>query len=268
MVFMSKEFASGLLNSAVYVAIATALISVWGVLYQESYYNYFGINPNLAGIELDTLTLTNGGIVSAVSLLVIITIIGLVALYQNGLRKNRIITELVRDVALYSLGIMVLVVAFIVTRPESFKDFIPIVGGLLTIGAQIYISVTKRYSFYKEVKTQQRFKYIIEKYNQSHKKTTDSGIYVPKYILGIIGVIFFIVITISAVKQTAFMHANTQESFTILNRSSDRIQLIVVARNRDGYIVKDYDTKLKTFQPGYKVMKGSDKQTFELVEIE
>mgnify|MGYP000926004374 CR=1 FL=1 len=268
---VSKDYLSGLLNSALIVAGITALVSVYGMTYQLGYYDYFGINPVVAGIEIDILTLANGGFYPAISLITIVGLVGLVVLYQKWLETNPIRTRLVRNIIGYILFFALMVIAIFASSKEPLSERIPIFLSTTVIVAQLFYSTVVKYKHAKALDDHEKlyklFLASLAGYEPDEPKKAKNKKTYPLSIIGPIACVLFISVSLTLVKELAFTNASVQQDFTVLNADNERIQTVVIARSKDGLIVKEYDTKIGFFFNDYRIIQNANDLRFSVQEL-
>src|SRR3990167_8467037 len=122
-----------LLNSAVYLACATVFISIVGLLYQIGYYGYFGINPLIAGIEIDVLSMTNGSMVPVTISALSVVLLGVILLYRKAHERDHLLANFVLRTIVVVVGIIA-ITATLVYRQVEWPTAISVLASLGAIG--------------------------------------------------------------------------------------------------------------------------------------
>jgi len=248
-----------LFNGAIYVAVTTAFLSVMGVLYQAGYYSYFGINPVIAGIPLDTLTITNGSVVPIASAIVAFLGLGAFILYRKAQASDLILTSFLLKVVVLAIAILSI---FIVTASED-KNIVTILSAAASALVILINVFAELPNLRKYLKLRKQLLDWDAFFDNSERKMTQNFNY--KLLLLAIGATM--IMSLSSAHEVARTVAQGQRVFTtIANDSGGNFIEVVVARGEGGLIVKLFDPELDAWEPGYYIAK-EDNQTFVMKNI-
>lgn len=249
-----------LLNSAVYLACATVFISIVGLLYQIGYYGYFGINPLIAGIEIDVLSMTNGSMVPVTIAALSVVLLGVILLYRKAHERDHLLANFVLRTIVVVVGIIA-ITATLVYRQVEWPTAISVLASLGAIGVTIVTSFRTLVKHRRMQPSIDEFERLIQADTKKSKWTLRPALFMAIIIASTV------LMSLGTVKEIGNSNARSQREFTsIASTSGSEIVEVVIARGKSGLIVKRFNTGIDVWEQGYYIL-SEEKRIFVIRQL-
>ena len=261
----SFDVFSSVLNSAIYIAVATALTTLIASAFQLGYFSYFGIDPTIIGIQIDTFSMiSSGGLIASV-LVMVVVIWAVTHKLKEYKRENPIGFTVTADV-LVVIFVALTTFAFFKLRNEDTPAIVVYANVIILILVPIILVILLILSMYLSKKHNQRFltahAQLYEDLFSDDSKPKSKNFNLLILILPIVMVPALYMGSVNG----GLRVAKAQRHFTAIESEKPDELNLVLGRTSAGIIVKRYNTTLKAYEKGYRVLANKDR-SYTTVEI-